>query len=175
MITLRCTQKLLRRLGIANPEAVSTPPTCALGNWYANLIYIGRAQMVMATSARSLLTVLLPAADLRKSLAVNLADMTCLLLQEIGIDPDCAAREAAAMQPALNARTESRSVLASMNDFALALDWYWRDGLAPMEIMLRFAETPKSALVTKGRPYANPVDVTRSLLEAAGNRADAVA
>lgn len=98
------------------------PPTNALGNWYANLIYVGRAQMVMATSERSLLTVLLPAAELRESLAVYLGDMTYLLLQEIGIDPACAAREADAMQPALIARTDSRSVLASMNDFALALD-----------------------------------------------------
>ena len=166
MITLCCTQKLLRRLRIAKPKAVSMPPTNALGNWYANLIYIGRVQMVMATSERSLLTVLLPGADLRKFLVAHLGDMTHLLLQEIGIDPHFAAREIDAMQPALIARTDSRSVLASMNDFALALDWYLRDGLAPMEIMLRFAETPKSVLMSEGRPYGNPADVTRALLGA---------
>jgi hypothetical protein len=37
MITLRCTQKLLQRLG-AKPEAARTAPTNALGNWYASLI-----------------------------------------------------------------------------------------------------------------------------------------
>ncbi|MGH8768861.1 MAG: DUF6933 domain-containing protein [Burkholderiales bacterium] len=167
MFTLCCTQKLLHKLRIAKPEATSMPPTNALGNWYANLIYVGRAQLVMATSERSLLTVLLPAADLRKALVTNLGELTFLLLQEIGINPDRAAEEVNAMQPALIARTESRSVLASMNDFALALDWHWRDGLAPMEIMLRFAETPKSALAQEGRPYGNPADVTRTLLEAA--------
>lgn len=144
------------------------PPTNALGNWYANLIYVGRAQMVMATSERSLLTVLLPAADLRKALVANLGELTYLLLQEIGINPHRAAREADPMQPVQIARTESRSVLASMNDFALALDWYWRDGLSPMEIMLRFSETPKSALITEGRPYGNPAEVTRTLLQGWG-------
>jgi hypothetical protein len=54
-----------------------------MANWYANLIYVGRAQMVMATSERSLLTVLLPAADLRKALVASLGELTYLLLQEI--------------------------------------------------------------------------------------------
>jgi hypothetical protein len=168
MITMCCTQKLLRRLRIAKPDAIAHLPTNALGNWYVNLIYIGRAQVVLATSERSLLTVLLPAADLRNSLVVNLGDTTCLLLQEIGIDSACAAREAEAMHPALIARTKSRSVLASMNDFSLSLDWYWHDGLAPMEIMLRFAATPKSALISEGGITGNPAEITRALLGAAG-------
>lgn len=148
------------------------PPTNVLGNWYVNLIYIGRAQMVIATSERSLLTVLLPSSDLRNSLVMNLVDTTYLLLQEIGIDADSAAREAGAMQPARIARTESRSVLASMNDFSLALDWYWHDGLEPMDIMRRFAATPKSALKSQGGPIGNPAEVTRALLGAAGKSAE---
>jgi hypothetical protein len=168
MITLCCTQKVLRRLRVAEPEAIAMPPTNALGNWYVNLIYVGRIQMVMATSERSLLTVLLPSADLRNALVVNLVDTTCRLLREIGIDSDCATREVEAMQPALIARTESRSVLASMNDFSLSLDWYWHDGLTSMEIMLRFAATPKSALMSEGMPTGNPSEITRALLEVAG-------
>jgi hypothetical protein len=168
MITLCCTQKVLRRLRIAEPEAIAMPPTNALGNWYVNLIYVGRTQMVMATSERSLLTVLLPSAGLRNALVANLVDTTCRLLQEIGIDSDCATREVEAMQPALIARTESRSVLASMNDFSLSLDWYWHDGLGPMEIMLRFAATPKSALMSEGSPTGNPAEITRALLGVAG-------
>ena len=171
MITMCCTQKLLRRLRIANPQAIAMPPTNALGNWYVNLIYIGRTQMVIATSERSLLTVLLPAADLCHSLVANLVDTTYLLLKEIGIGSDCAEQEAGAMQPALIARTESRSVLASMNDFSLSLESYWNDGLVPMEIMLRFAATPKSALMSEGGPTGNPAEFTRALLSGAGERA----
>lgn len=170
MITMCCTQKLLRRLRIDKPGSIAMPPTNALGNWYVNLIYIGRTQMVIATSERSLLTVLLPAADLCNSLVVNLVDTTYLLLQEIGIDSDCAEREADAMQPALIAQTESRSVLASMNDFSLSLDSYWNEGLVPMEIMLRFAATPKSALMSAHGPTATPAEVTRMLLGGTGER-----
>jgi len=168
MITICCTQKLLRRLRIATPGAIAMPPTNALGNWYVNLIYIGRTQMVIATSERSLLTVLLPAADLCNSLMVNLVDTAYFLLQEIGIDSGCAEREADAMRPALFAHTESRSVLASMNDFSLSLDSYWNDGLVPMEIMLRFAATPKSALMSAGGPTGTPAEITRMLLGGTG-------
>ncbi len=75
------------------------------------------------------------------------------------------------MQPALIARTESRSVLASMNDFSLSLDSYWHNGLAPMEIMLRFAATPKSALMSEGGPTGNPAEMTKALLGTSGKRA----
>jgi hypothetical protein len=165
MMTMCCTRKLLQRLRIAKPEALAVPPTNALGNWYVNLVYIGRTQMVLATSERSLLTVLLPAADLGNSLLENLVDTTYSLLKEIGIDSDRAKREAAAMHPALIGGTESRSVLASMNDFSLALLWYWQEGLAPMEIMLRFAVTTKSALKSSEGQAGNPAEVTRALLE----------
>lgn len=74
------------------------PPTNALGNWYANLICIGRVQMVMATSERSLLRVLLPAVDLRTLLVPNLCEAVYELLQQIEVDPVRALRELEAMQ-----------------------------------------------------------------------------
>ena len=64
MLVLRCTQKILERLG---------GPTCAegdastgrLGDWFANLLIIRREQLVLAVSAVTLLPVLLPAAPLK--------------------------------------------------------------------------------------------------------------
>lgn len=81
-------------------------------------MYVGRAQFIMATSERSLLTVLLPAVDLRKSLVPNLCDATALLLLHLGVDEKRAVRETEAMQEARFGRTESRAVLGSMNDFS---------------------------------------------------------
>ena len=175
VITICCTQKVLRRLRIADPQPISMPPTNALGNWYVNLIYLGHTQLVIASSERSLLTVLLPAADLRNSLVVNLHETTNLLLRQLGVDPDSAQREAQAMTPALIARTESRSVLASMNDFSLAIEGYRREGRTWMEIMLRFAATPKAALAAAGGPPGNPLEITNALLEDASRRLDAAA
>lgn len=72
MITLCCTQKVRRRLAL--PPALSVPqePTTRLGNWHDNLDHIGRQQVVLATSERSLLTVVLPARNLRESMEGNL-------------------------------------------------------------------------------------------------------
>lgn len=164
MMSLCCTQKLLRRLGVSKPDAMHLMPTNALGNWYANLIYVGRAQFVMATNERSLLTVLLPATNLKKSLVPNLCEATFLLLQQIGVDPVRAAREVEAMQPTYIGRTENRSVLGSMNDFSRILDWEVRDGLAPMEIMLRFAETPMTGVVLKDGSHGFPAEAACRLL-----------
>ena len=164
MITLCCTQKLLRRLRIAKPEAEGVPPTNALGNWYANLIQVGRVQMVMATSERSLLTVLMPAANLRKSLVPNLCQAVDLLLRELGVDPLRVAAEVEAMREVRIGRTVSRSVLGSMNDLSRLLEWDVRDGRPPMEIMLRLAEVPMTGVVLKDGSHGFPEDATRMLL-----------
>ena len=66
MIAIRCTRKLLDRIGPMAVEDDPPPPSNALGDWYANLLYSGRDQLVMATSEKSFLTVLLPARELRK-------------------------------------------------------------------------------------------------------------
>jgi hypothetical protein len=163
MITLCCTQKLLRRLHVTKPEATTIAPTNVLGNWYANLIYVGRVQLVMATSEHSLLTVLLPAVELRKSLMPNLCDAVYLLLQELGVDQARAATEVEQMQEVRIGRTESRSVLGPMNDLSRMLDWDVRDGRPPMEIMLRLAETPMTGVVPKEGSHGFPDDATRKL------------
>lgn len=38
-------------------------------------------------------------------------------------------------------------MVMATSERSLARDWYWRHGLAPMDFMLRFAETPNSALL----------------------------
>ena len=164
MITLRCTQKLLRRLGPLKVDAAAAAPTNALGDWYVNLLHIGRDQVVMATSERSLLTVLLPARELRAALIPNLAEMTWHLLLEIGIPPDRAATEAEEMRMATIGRTASRSVLASMNNFALSVDWHWYSGRRPMDIMLLLAGTPMRSIPEGKHDFEFPRDVARRLL-----------
>jgi len=150
-------------LRIAKPEAEVVPPTNVLGTWYANLIHVGRVQMVMATSERTLLTVLLPAVDLRKSMLPNLCEAVYLLLQQLGVDQAHAAIEVEAMREVRIGRTENRSVLGSMNDLSRMLDWDVREGRPPMEIMLRLAETPMTGVVVKEGSHGFPDDATRKL------------
>jgi hypothetical protein len=154
----------VRRLRVAKLELEFLPSTSALGNWYANLVHVGRAQYIMATCERSLLTVLLPAVDLRKSLVPNLCDATALLLLHLGVDQQRAKREAEAMREVQFGRTQSRSVLGSMNDLSRSLEWYLEGGIAPIEVMLRFAETPMTGVATKGKSHGYPGQVAKTLL-----------
>ena len=59
MYTVRCTRKLLRRMGtdISHEELV---PSTALGDWYANQLNVGSIRLVHFMSDRSLLSVILP-------------------------------------------------------------------------------------------------------------------
>jgi hypothetical protein len=44
-----------------------------------------------------------------------------------------------------------------------------------MEIMLRFAATPKAALTSAGGPPGNPAQITQALLRDTGRRLDVAA
>lgn len=173
MIALRCTRKVLTRLRLLARHPEPAAATNALGHWYVNLLRFGRHEVVMATSERSLLTAILPGGPgLRERLLPELDDTTYRLLLAIDTRPGWARREVDLMLPAVWANTTSRSILSSMNDFAQALDWYLADGLPAMEIMLRFADTPKTALGTRKSEYGRPAEVALSLLRAHAEERD---
>ena len=66
MVVLRCTQKLLVRL----KQVGDLPPvesTTRLGDWYGNILRIGRRQHLLFISERSRLPVVLPIRELEAS------------------------------------------------------------------------------------------------------------
>ncbi len=72
MISLCCSQVVRSRLGITGRPSAASEPTTRLGNWYVHLVRLGPQQLVLATSERSLLTVILPARELRATIEGNL-------------------------------------------------------------------------------------------------------
>jgi hypothetical protein len=130
-----------------------------------NLVQFGRQQVVMATSERSLLTVLLPARDLRQSLVPNLQRSVQQLLTVLGIPLETVSREIAAMQPIAYASAVNRRVLGSMNDFAWQIGAYLDQTDDPLELARRLSDTPMSAVGSKAR-YGVPSEVARELLAA---------
>ncbi len=62
MITLRCTSRVLNRLG-AVPSSTAITPTNRLGDWYAGWVPL-RRPLVMFMNERSLLVVLVHAAPI---------------------------------------------------------------------------------------------------------------
>lgn len=124
MYTLRCTQRLLARLGPPAGDAIQ--PTTVLGDWYANTLNVGRRRLVLCTSERTLLTVLVPARDL-PHLPDRLRDAVARMLARLDVPHEDTARERREMMWHQLGRTASRQILGSMNDFALLADTYIRD------------------------------------------------
>jgi hypothetical protein len=62
MFVLCCTHKLLDSLN-SKPDSEPPSPDTGLGDWYATLIRVGRIQVVLPASERTLLSVLVPTLD----------------------------------------------------------------------------------------------------------------
>jgi len=167
MVTLRCTRIARDRLRL--PKTICEPPrsTGRLGDWYVHLVRFGRQELAMATSERSLLTVLLPAHGLRENIAPNLRAAVGALLEALGIAPEAVAQELAAMESVAFGRATNRRVLGSMNDFAFHVSLYLKRGEDFLRISRELAGTPMSAIGEKRGHYGFPQDVAREALGAA--------
>ncbi len=119
MLTLRCTQKLMRRLKV--PTKVETlAPTTVLGDWYANLIYARPQQLVLCMNERSLLLVLVPARE-GQSLPNRFRASALSLLHRIGVPSRSVEAEASAMSEINLGPTANRRVVGCMREAAFAL------------------------------------------------------
>ncbi|MGE5047713.1 MAG: DUF6933 domain-containing protein [Deltaproteobacteria bacterium] len=120
MVVLRCTQRLLRRLN-QKPAEQAPASSTVLGDWYANIIWMHRRPLVLAVSARSLLPVLFPARD-PASLGARFSASLGAVLAALGIPADQIDGEQRHMAKVALARTISRQILGTMNDFGRMLD-----------------------------------------------------
>jgi hypothetical protein len=159
MYTLHCTQKLLAR--IKQPVVPPVPaPTTALGNWYATALF-WKPQVALFVNESTRLPVLMPLAP-----ASNVAARFPLYLAEVlialGVDPTFTAREIMAMVEVNFAKTASRSILGSMNDFTwLAGCETGRFALAELPtISVRLAQTPIGPM-----SYQSPVQMLKKVVE----------
>lgn len=138
MFTLRCTRKLLRRLG-ANPSSEVVEPSTVLGDWYANLLPLRPQQLVLAMNERSLLCVLVPAAPIG-SLGERVRAEVAGLLTDIGVPRGPAAAERAAMESMAIGATASRAVLGCMNDAVFQLSHRRVSGVSLRDLGLQLAD-----------------------------------
>jgi len=168
VISLCCSQVVRSRLGITGRPSAASEPTTRLGNWYVHLVRLGPRQLVLATSERSLLTVILPARDLRATIEGNLRIAVAQLLSAMNIPMEVVSRELAQMQPALIAPATNRRVLGSMNEFAFHLGVRQDQISDPVEMAVSLSGIPMSAVGSKSR-YGIPRDVAHALLLSHGN------
>jgi hypothetical protein len=83
MLVLRCTQKLLARLKQAD-NLPSVESTTRLGDWYGNILQLGRRQHLLFISERSRLPVVIPIRDGNRLDSV-FPDAVCEVLGHVGV------------------------------------------------------------------------------------------
>jgi len=123
----------------------------------------GHQQIVLATSERSLLTVLLPARQLRETIEMRFQAAVAELLTALKLPAQIVSRELAAVQPISFAMASNRRVSGSMNEYVWQLGSYMRQTGVPLELSLKLNETPMSAIGSKTN-YGFPDEVARDLL-----------
>ena len=161
MLVLRCTQKLLVRLNQVG-DLPSVESTTRLGDWYGNILRIGRRQHLLFISERSRLPVVLPITELKRLSAV-FPDAVCERLAIVGVISEDIADERARMSEIAFRRTRNRSLLGTLNDFAFMAQQGNRNRLEPesREELMRFlAQTP--ILPLEG---ASPIALTKTAFD----------
>ncbi len=154
MILFRCTQRALKRFRLT-PESTPPVPTSRLGAWYVNLLNYGAQRLVICLSERTLLPVLLPARN--SEFPVRFGQYLLPVLLGIGIPELLAREEAAAATDHIIARTASRQMLGTLNDFSRCATHRMEDR-ALLETALALAEMPSKSL-----HYDSPDRVTRGV------------
>ena len=170
MVTLRSTQKLLRRVGVS-PKIAIAPPTTVLGDWYGNLLYSRPQQLVVCINERSLLLVLLPARDL-KHIGPRLRASVISLLARIGVGEAALAAEARAMEEFAFGPTANRRVVGCLNEAMFALCHEFENPRFSSFVEL---EDYFSEFIYRTTDYQHPRELAAELFVAAGAEATGAA
>ena len=161
MVVLRCTQKVLVRLKQVG-DLSSEESTTRLGDWYGNLLRIGRRQHLLFISERSRLPVVLPIRD-AKRLSDVFPDAVCDVLANVGVTAADIAEQRSRMSDLAFGRTRNRSLLGTLNDFAFmaqSVDARRAEPESPEELMQFLSQTP-----ILPRDGASPIELTRAVFQ----------
>jgi hypothetical protein len=163
MITLRCTQKLQKFLGIV-PANILELTTAALGDWYANLIPTVSGDLIVFVNEKSLLTVAIPIWE-SNNLVLLFRFRVANLLGRIGINPKAIANEISHYDQIQFGKTVSRRVLGSMNDIAWQYQTMAEDAENQIDLSLSKAELNLSQMPCKPIDYRFPSEIAKELLD----------
>ena len=157
MVVLRCTQQLLHRLRRAD-DGPAVKSTTTLGDWCGNLIRMGNRHVLLFISERSRLPVLIPIRQANK-LRTVLPDAMSYMLAWMRVPEEVIAKEREQMSEVAFGRTNSRSLLGTMNDFSFGVRVHFMTSRTESleDIARELAKTPIMPL--KGEC---PIDLTRA-------------
>jgi hypothetical protein len=144
VFTLRCTARLLERSKVS-PNAITRASTNRLGDWYANVIHVGRLQLVIAVSEKTFLPLVVPAAPIAGLVGRHRAALVDGL-RALGIGAHHIDIEVAAMTEVAYGKTANRQVVGIMTDFARMLPYFMDDARDLLEVAMQLGRTPLSPL-----------------------------
>ena len=106
MVILRCTRKLLVKLGVQPANVEDVCSTTRLGDWYADILFTARQHVVLCVSEHARVPVVIPAREL-KTPPSRLPEALALVLTELAVPAESIARELAEVSAARFAKTAS--------------------------------------------------------------------
>lgn len=157
MTAFRCTAKLLKAMK-TKPVADPAPASNRLGEWTANLIRVSRIHLVLAVSEPTRFAVVMDAAPY-KLIPERFGHALFKALIHLEIPSDAAAAEARSMHDMQLASSNSRSVLATLNQFAFHIesDLWHGQATSARELTERLSEV----VVIKPKHIGFPADRVR--------------
>jgi hypothetical protein len=144
VVVLRATKRVLQRL---SPSASVAPglSNSALGDWYVNRFVVDRRPLLILVSSTSLLSILMPARDLR-TLPERLPALVADRLARLRVEFALVDAEVRAMDPVTVAPTTDRAVLGCLVDFVKTVPYHLDAGAWDLTTLpfveARLAETP---------------------------------
>ena len=137
--------------------------TTRLGDWYANLLFLRKQHLILCTSERALLSVIVPAKNL-DTLPVRLRNAVESLFQALCLPPQGVAEELEQMSQLVVGKTANRSVLGTMNDIVHHCRWHAANRVS---LDLRRLELELAGMPAEPLEFAFPRDQAARLLGAA--------
>lgn len=162
MVIVRGTRKFLDRVG--SPSEAVTASTTTLGDWFATVLF-WRPQLALFVNATTLLPVFMPLAPAATVLQ-RFPDKLAVVLHAHGIANRFIDHEIAETNEQRLAKTNNRSVVGVMTDFARLADWRRHEITVPDDLTrlsLELAQTPCSPLY--GRHISPDRELTATLAE----------
>jgi uncharacterized protein YndB with AHSA1/START domain len=149
MIALRCTAKLLDRLGIERHPPEPPPSTSRLGDWTATYLVARPRHLVVAMNARTGLVMLLPGSELGR-LPGHFQDGLARLLGQAGIPGEVVRQELEASTEICYGATRDRSATGMLSQAVMDLKGLLRrwpeEGPWAMEDMLLSRPTGRALM-----------------------------
>ena len=163
MIKLKCTKKLLSRLGEAPIDELNASSPI-LGDWVGNLIPIWGGELLIFINEKSLLTIVVKSSAI-SDIRSTFVDQVILLLEHLGLPGVFIHEVKSEMSTISIVKTDSRRMLALLRDAS----YYYQDVvdfIPPDRIRNQIEmEIHMAGWLYGPSPYQRPIDLIYELVK----------